>query len=575
MVPDVSTGGYTRGLLAYLYGPGRRDEHTDPHIVAAWDPTGAPDPGRDPDATLTHLAQRLDVHANLRASELGRFPAQHVWHCPVRTAPGDRYLTDEEWAQVARRIVHATGIAPKDDDNACRWIAVRHADDHIHIVATTVRVDGRRPRNRGDGRRAQAECRRIEKDFGLRRLKSGDSTAAPTPTSAEQAKAQRQGNKLTDREWLRDQVAAAVAAARTEDEFFSLLTSLGIRVDKRIGPETGDILGYSVAVPATENSGPPVWFGGSKLAPDLSIPRIRERLTAQTPTEHPGPHTRPEHPWQGAEKALRTTHALLDAELTDTGANSGRGDGDPQAHLAAFGELLHNVARTAPHAHRAELRAAASAFGRATRNAKRAEHHTASTLRTIAKELAHAQTGPDGAMVGALLSTMVLVAVLAVRWHQQRGHEQQAEAAGRALARVRAAYGQVAEPHFTEATQRTPGPDTVQRLADTVRHTLPTHTARILTDPAWPALATTLARAETAGHHAHTVLTDAAAQRELDTADNPAHVLHWRITTTPSPRNTAANSRSTAGYRRPRPTPQTPARAPITPDHPNIKRRPR
>jgi hypothetical protein len=28
--------------------------------------------------------------------------------------------------------------------------------------------------------------------------------------------------------------------------FFSVLTSLGIRVDKRIGPETGDVLGYSV-----------------------------------------------------------------------------------------------------------------------------------------------------------------------------------------------------------------------------------------------------------------------------------------------------------------------------------------
>ena len=50
MVPDVSTGGRTRGLLSYLFGPGRRDEHQDPHIVAAWDMAGAPDPGRDPDA---------------------------------------------------------------------------------------------------------------------------------------------------------------------------------------------------------------------------------------------------------------------------------------------------------------------------------------------------------------------------------------------------------------------------------------------------------------------------------------------------------------------------------------------
>ena len=121
MVPDVSTGSDTRGLIAYLYGPGRRDEHTDPHIVAAWDLAGAADPGRDPEATYTQLAKRLDHHVDLRTRELGgKKPSQHVWHCPVRTAPGDRYLTDAEWAEVARRVIAATGIAPKGDKKACR-----------------------------------------------------------------------------------------------------------------------------------------------------------------------------------------------------------------------------------------------------------------------------------------------------------------------------------------------------------------------------------------------------------------------------------------------------------------------
>ncbi|GAB2815379.1 hypothetical protein GCM10027091_53930 [Streptomyces daliensis] len=139
VVPDVSTGSSTRGLIRYLFGPGQRDEHTDPHIVAAWDMNGAPDPGRDPEATFPPLAKRLDHHVDLRTRELGTRPPRHVWHCPVRTAPGDRYLTDAEWAQVARRIMAAAGIAPEGDEKACRWIAVRHADDHIHILATTVR----------------------------------------------------------------------------------------------------------------------------------------------------------------------------------------------------------------------------------------------------------------------------------------------------------------------------------------------------------------------------------------------------------------------------------------------------
>ena len=58
-------GSNTRGLLAYLYGPGRHDEHIDPHIVAGFATLGMPDPdpGRDENATLTescpHHPRRL------------------------------------------------------------------------------------------------------------------------------------------------------------------------------------------------------------------------------------------------------------------------------------------------------------------------------------------------------------------------------------------------------------------------------------------------------------------------------------------------------------------------------------
>lgn len=38
-----------------------------------------------------------------------------------------------------------TGIAEEDGDNACHWIAVHHADDHIHIVATLKREERRSP----------------------------------------------------------------------------------------------------------------------------------------------------------------------------------------------------------------------------------------------------------------------------------------------------------------------------------------------------------------------------------------------------------------------------------------------
>ncbi|MEU9006865.1 mobilization protein, partial [Streptomyces sp. NPDC048551] len=44
----------TIGLLAYLYGPGKYEEHTDPHLVASWD-DNAPAPSTVPRAGVAIL----------------------------------------------------------------------------------------------------------------------------------------------------------------------------------------------------------------------------------------------------------------------------------------------------------------------------------------------------------------------------------------------------------------------------------------------------------------------------------------------------------------------------------------
>src|SRR3954451_13032712 len=126
------------GLLRYLYGPGRANEHTDPHLVASWDDAPmALEPGLTPRGRhdIRPLARLLEQPL----ATSSRTPDRPVWHCSVRAAPGDRRLTDAEWREVARDVVHATGLAPRGDDAPCRWVAVRHADDHIHIVVTLAR----------------------------------------------------------------------------------------------------------------------------------------------------------------------------------------------------------------------------------------------------------------------------------------------------------------------------------------------------------------------------------------------------------------------------------------------------
>ncbi|WP_372515729.1 relaxase/mobilization nuclease domain-containing protein [Streptantibioticus ferralitis] len=438
--------------------------------------------------------------------------------------------------RLARRVVAATGIAPDGDDQACRWIAVRHADDHIHIVATTVRADGRRPRTNRDGWRAQKECRKIEEEFGLRRSKSGDLTAPKTLTSAEQAKAQRRGKSVTSREWLRDEAYAVLAVVRTEEEFFSVLDSLGIQAKKRIDPETGDVIGYSLAAPGDTNAqGESIWLGGSKLASDLSIHRIRERLDAQKSDDVPAAGIRPVSPWHQAETALRQASAVLDSG----------DDAAAQAQLAAFAELLHNTAKTGPPGNRAELRAAAAAFNRANRSAIRADHQQAAALRGAARELCTAiGPGQDGAAFIALLSSAVLLAIAAARWHEKRGHQQQAAAARRAAEHLSSGYRQAAAPVLADLAQRAPRAEVARRFEADLRRAVPEQADRILADPAWPALTTTLARAESSGHRVGEVLAEAAEQRELDTAHSLAEVLNWRISAMPNKRASAATARS-------------------------------
>lgn len=530
MVPDISTGSRTYGLLNYLYGPGRRDEHTDPHLVASWLPGLAPDPGRDPAATLKQLTDRLDLP--VLALPKNRRPAQHVWHCPVRTAPGDRHLTDAEWAEVARRIVHATGIAEDGDDKACRWVAVRHADDHIHIVATLVREDGRRPRRHEDGIRAQAECRKIEAEFGLQILNPGDRTAAQRPTSAERSKAERAGRTETPRETLRESVRQALAGATDEDEFFRRLGEAGLRIDKRIAP-SGDTIGYKVALPGDRNcDGEPVWFSGSKLAPDLSLPKIRQRLDAgPIDDEFPRDH-------QPGERGSRPARARREATYVAEWAASALGEDDDEdaaAQLVGVGELLDAVAQTAPASTRRELSEAARAFERATRSHIGAERADNRAIRSAAHGIIRAGNalgrGEDGGATAMLLSTMVLVTIAAVHWHSARGHAQQAAAARQAAQRLRAAYRTTAAVPMNamrEQGRRLPAP-VRDKYANTVAATLPEQAEHVLRGPGWDALAATLDQAERAGHDPAALLKSAIEWRELDTADSFTDVLVWRV----------------------------------------------
>jgi hypothetical protein len=85
-----------------------------------------------------------------------------------------------------------------------RWVAVRHAADHIHIVATLVRQDGTTTwPPASEWRRCQMTARHVESLYGLRRVGPPDHTAHRYPLGAEINKAIRKGRTSTSRDELR------------------------------------------------------------------------------------------------------------------------------------------------------------------------------------------------------------------------------------------------------------------------------------------------------------------------------------------------------------------------------------
>ncbi|MFF1793295.1 mobilization protein [Kitasatospora sp. NPDC058263] len=529
MIPKIRTGtDRSFPLIDYLFGPGKHEEHTDQHLVASWNGF-APDPGPNPERhQIAKLANQLDQPVKA----LGKHaPADKIWHCSVRTAPGDRHLDDNDWANIARRIVHATGIAPEGDTTACRWVAVRHAPDHIHIAATLVRQDGRLAGLSFDRRKAQAEARLIEKDYGLRQLTPGDGTAAKTPTSQEHFKAERTGRTETPRETLREAVRQAVAGAATEDEFFTRLREAGLRVKLRHAP-SGDVLGYNVALPGDRNaSKEPIWFPGSKLAPDLSLPRIRRRLTNGPVAAEP-PRSGTSRNGRSAPARSRRDAAGIAERAT---AVLDEDDDEAAAQLVGAGELLDALAQTSPAASRAALRDAARTFERATRSHVRAENADIRALRSAARGIVHAGgalgRGEDGGATAMVLSTLVLLTLAAARWHSVRGHAQQAAASRQAAEHLRTAYQQTATTPLRamrEMGQALPEPER-RRHEATIRTALGEPERRTGTGRRYDALAATLAEAEKAGHDPKALLEEATSGRELDTARSTDEVLVWRI----------------------------------------------
>ena len=350
---------------------------------------------------------------------------------------------------------------------------------------------------------------------------------------------------------LRTAVRESLAGAVSEDEFLARLAAHGVRVKIRRLP-SGDAQGYSFALPGDRNANnTPVWFPGSELGPDLTLPKIRARLAV------------------GADKPSATVHAAAGLQQAERTLHATTIDNPiaAQAQAAGFGEVLDAFAQTHHGPGRADLIAAAREYGRIAHTHDRAADQEMRALRTAARTLFTGGPtlgrGTDGEAAALLLETLVFIAIALARHHNATGHRQQARAAQATADHLRAAATRASAAPLAALTahgQRLSRPVRDQ-LADAVRRTLPDSTAdRLLAADGWPALAATLHQAQRHGPNPADLLRQAAQPRELDTADDPATVLAWRIRRLADlPPATPSRPRTTAVAPTPEPAPGSPA----------------
>jgi hypothetical protein len=276
MIGKISKGASGRGLMRYLFGPGKANEHRDQRVIASGVALWAEE-GR------TLSAQEIaDLGASLDAANdsYGKNPAGgHIWHVSLSLPPGDRPLIDEEWGEIAKSLMVALGFE-RETLAPAAWVAVGHGtsaqgNQHVHIAASLVRLDGSRVEVWQDRKTLSRACAEFEHAYGLTFVDGRDGKGMPGLSRAEVERTAREHLAEPPRITLARLVREASVASK-EAEFVRRLRGSGAFVRPRF--KTGGqeaVVGYSVAL-RSRTGDTPIWFGGGKLAKDLTLPHLRQ-----------------------------------------------------------------------------------------------------------------------------------------------------------------------------------------------------------------------------------------------------------------------------------------------------------
>lgn len=327
MIAKITRGSRAGDIAAYLHGPGKTAMHTY----------------RDRDGVEQVGGIVIGGTLALRGDTTGRWAAElreaaasrpditkSIWQVSLRCAPEDRVLTDAEWRDAATAFMTRMGLEDRP------WVVVRHADDHVHLVASRVTDTGQVWHGRQDYRQAQTACAELEQAYGLQVAPRETTRVSRRAADHQITRGERHQALRTHLPPERVELATVVRACAARAvgggtaAFEAELEKAGVEFEANRAT-TGRMSGYKFGTGRTDEAGQPVWFKASQLDKTLAWSKLSQVLDAPSPSQRV----------QVPEKGLLESKAKYQARLADAQAEATqrRHQQIGQAQLAEMGKV--------------------------------------------------------------------------------------------------------------------------------------------------------------------------------------------------------------------------------------------
>ncbi|MFC6256133.1 relaxase/mobilization nuclease domain-containing protein [Kocuria oceani] len=329
MIAKITRGSRAGDIAAYLHGPGKTAMHTYHDRDGAEQVGGIVIGGT--------LAMRGDTTgrwaAELREAAASRPEiTKPIWQVSLRCAPEDRALTDAEWRDAATVFMTRMGLEDRP------WVVVRHADDHVHLVASRVTDTGQVWHGRQDYRQAQTACAELEEAYGLQVAPRETTRVSRRAADHQITRGERHQALRTHVPPERVELATVVRACAARavgggtDAFEAELEKAGVEFEANRAT-TGRMSGYKFGTGRVDEAGQPVWFKASQLDKTLAWSKLSQVLDAPPPSQRV----------QVPEKGLLESKAKYQARVAEaqTEATQRRHQQIGQAQLAEMGEVAN------------------------------------------------------------------------------------------------------------------------------------------------------------------------------------------------------------------------------------------